>query len=189
MTERRFPDCSTVIRLIQGLDCGQLFSATILLVKLVTWEVLFATVGKQGSFCRSQFNSWLSKYPFVRTWSWEGSKLCCRFGKLWYWEFLLEFECLLLLCFGEFKLKVFSNAKFWANRSSAYWGVWSAKLKGFESDWLLEKFKCWIGGKSFCDLLKLSLKLFWAVSISRTSLFIKLEPLWSFLDLFGGVNS
>ena len=91
---------------------------------------------------------------------------------------------------GEFKLKVFFNAEFWANiSSSCNWGVGSAKLKRFESEWLLEKFKLWIGDLRFCDVLKLSLKLIWAVSISRTSLFTRLDAISSFPDRVGAVNS
>ena len=159
-------ECTPVIGLIHWLDCRQSFSKNILSVLLGRCGVLFATVGKQGSFCRSEFNSWLSGYPFVPMWTWEGTKFCCRLGKLWYWGFLLANESWLFLCFGKFNLKVSSNAEFWANRPSACnWIVGSAKLKGFGSEWLLERFKFWIGGKRFCDVLKLSLKLIWAVSI------------------------
>ena len=123
-----FAEFTPVIGLKHWLDCRQLFPATILSVWLLRCEVLFANVGKQGSFCRSQFNSWLSRYPFIPIWAWEGSKFCCRLGKLLYWGFMLSYESWLLLCFGKFKLKVFSNAKFWANRPSAFtWRVGSAK--------------------------------------------------------------
>ena len=163
-------ECFPVIGLIHWLDCRQLFSATILSVLLGRCEVLFTTLGKQGIFCRSQFNSWLSRYPFVPIW--ECPKFCCRLGKLWHWGFLLAYESWSFLCFGKFKLKFSSNAEFWANRPSACnWIVKSAKLKGFKNEWLHERFKFWIGGKRFCDVLKLSLKFIWAVSISRTSLF------------------
>ena len=43
-------ECTPVIGLIHSLDCRQLFSATILSGLLGRCEVLFATVGKQGSF-------------------------------------------------------------------------------------------------------------------------------------------
>ena len=181
---------TSVIGLIQWLDCRQLFFATILSVLLGRCEVLFATVGKHGSFCKPQFNSWQSRYPLVPIWFWEGPKSCCILGKLWYRGFLLAFESWLLLWFGKFKLKVFSNAEFWANRPSACnWIVGSVKLKGFESEWLPKRFKFWIGGKRFCDVSKLSLKLIWAVSISQTSLFTRLEAISSFPGLVGDVNS
>ena len=47
-------ECTPVIGLIHWLDCRQSFSKTILSVLLGRCEVLFAAVGKQGIFYRSQ---------------------------------------------------------------------------------------------------------------------------------------